>query len=64
MLEMAYDPQGSHTPTSSLSSEEKKPAKDEAESAEVLHKQFNKIHKLEKDVLYWQDKVSPLSTIV
>lgn len=35
----------------------------ETSSAESSHKMINKIHKLEKDVLYWQDKVFNLNSI-
>ena len=63
MLEMSSINKSEHTPSPPLSTEEiksteqKKASKEDNEAAESGHKLINKVHKLEKDVLYWQDKV-------
>ena len=52
MLEMSFSP---HSTDSSKPETSSKHVKDEG--PETTHKLVNKIHRLEKDVLYWQDKV-------
>ena len=63
MLEMTFNKHSANYP---VSGEQKrtKTTRDEEESPESTHKMINKVHKLEKDVLYWQDKVKDICLIL